>query len=347
MNGHPTLPPQRGLRWLTRLYDAVRFARARGPKAIPISNAASMLANSGLCILNGNAREMPTKTVIVLGLARGGTSMIAGVLKKLGIYMGETRPPLYEDQVLGAMIESGNHRAAGMVIQERNLRYETWGFKNPARQLLARRWRKQFRLPVYVIVFRDVVAIAQRRAVSRQKDLFGEIVILLKRYLEIIEFLKRTRRPALLVSYEKALVNPAEFVRQLADFLGVDDAAAAAAAVAIIRPSPESYRKVARYRAEWAGYLDVVEIDHIAGWAFRTGRSQPVRVRLSINSDAELTAVADIPRTDVQQRYRHVTNLCGFAVRLPPALHLKPGDRVSVRIDGEDEEINNSPHHFV
>ena len=45
--------------------------------------------NTGAVILNGDCSAMPYKTVIVFGVARGGTSMVAGTLSKLGVFMGE------------------------------------------------------------------------------------------------------------------------------------------------------------------------------------------------------------------------------------------------------------------
>lgn len=318
-------------------------AVARRPRAVSLGDASQLLANPGLCVLNGSASALPQKTVIVLGLNRGGTSMVAGVLERLGIYMGETVPPLYEDRLLAHPIEHRNLRAARRVVRNHDQSHETWGIKNPARVLLTRRWQTIFREPVYVAVFRDTMAIANRRSVSREKDLFGELAVILAQYREQVNFLKACRRPALLVSYEKALINPTGFAHHLAGFLGIHDTRRIADAAAFVQPSPESYHAVARHRAGWNGYLDVVAPDQVAGWAFRTGDSEPVTVRLSVNGKSLHIALADLPRADVKQCYRHVTDRCGFAFHLPDARHLQAGDAVSVRLKGEAEDINNSP----
>lgn len=42
--------------------------------------------------------EPKTKTFIVLGNPRGGTSLIAGALIGLGVYMGDYTTPQYEDR---------------------------------------------------------------------------------------------------------------------------------------------------------------------------------------------------------------------------------------------------------
>ncbi|MDQ3797346.1 MAG: hypothetical protein M3294_07255, partial [Pseudomonadota bacterium] len=46
------------------------------------------------------------KTVIVLGVARGGTSMVAGALSKLGVYMGDAiTGVVFEDLTLSRAVE--------------------------------------------------------------------------------------------------------------------------------------------------------------------------------------------------------------------------------------------------
>ncbi len=329
--------------WALRWWHALVALAAGKPLANPISHAAEPLGNSGLCVLNGNAAQLAAKTVVVIGLARGGTSMVAGALEKLGVHMGETAPPLYEDHTLGRRIESRNFRAARRVVRERDGRHDTWGIKNPARVLWSRRWQKLFREPVYVAVFRDAMAIANRRSVSREKDLFGELSVVLAQYREMVGFLRTCRRPALLVSYEKALIDPAGFATQLAAFLGIHDTRRIADAAGFVRPSPAEYHAVARHRADWNGYLDVVAPDQVVGWAFRTGDSRPAIVQLTVNDRIEFLVAADLPRPDVKHHYRHVTDRCGFAFPLPDTLRLKAGDTVSVRLQGENEDINNSP----
>ena len=67
--------------------------------------------------------------IIVCGAARTGTSIVAGTLKALGIYMGESDNPMHEDSVLnGHSIPLGFQN----IVNYRNIKYgKEWGFKNP------------------------------------------------------------------------------------------------------------------------------------------------------------------------------------------------------------------------
>ena len=266
--------------------------------------------------------------------------MVAAALHALGIDMGEAIAPLYEDRSLSELIDTRDRTAAARMVAERDRTHAIWGFKHPSgAMLLSNRWRRIFREPVYVVVFRDPLAVANRRAVSRERDLFREVSVALKQYAAILSALKRCRRPALLVSYEKALIGPDQFASQLASFLGNDDAERIAEAGRRICPSPEAYRSVARRRAAWTGHLDIVQPNHVAGWAYRNGVAEPATVRLSVNGTVATHVVADLPRPDVQQRFAHLTARCGFAVDLP----VQSGDVVSASLQDIAEDLNNSP----
>lgn len=313
--------------------------RRNTPQAIAFMNPEDALSNPGLCRLYGSAANLPRKTVVVIGIPRGGTSMVAAALQGLGIAMGAAAPPLFEDRILGDLIESRDSERAARIITERNRRHAVWGLKHPSGTLLSPAWRRLFHEPVYVVVFRDPMAVANRRAISREKDLFAEMTVTLDQYASILSLLRNCHRPALLVSYEKALLNPGDFASQLAAFIGVGDEEQIAAAGRLIQPSPSAYRTVARHRAAWAGYLDLVRPDHVAGWAFRTGSPEPATICLSINGQIRMRVLADQPRPDVQEHYAHVTDRCGFAIDLP----LQTGDLVSVALANVAEDINNSP----
>jgi hypothetical protein len=129
--------------------------------------------NVGVNTLNGSAADLAHKTVLVLGAGRGGTSMVAGALSKLGIYMGESLSSYYEDGVLANCLSQNDKQQAKKIIQERNDKYSMWGFKKPSLRLWL--WLNLFREPVYVVVFRDAFATANRRVISLDKSLFSEM----------------------------------------------------------------------------------------------------------------------------------------------------------------------------
>jgi len=73
-------------------------------------------------------RSMTEATYIVIGVPRSGTSMVAGILRILGIYMGENiKPGKHEDtdilwQQPPKIIKT---------IKHRNATQKVWGFKDP------------------------------------------------------------------------------------------------------------------------------------------------------------------------------------------------------------------------
>ena len=70
------------------------------------NNKDSMI-NDGMLVLNDNACTQSQRTLIVLGAPRGGTSMVAGVLHHLGVYMGSDLLPTFEDPSLSTLMLQG------------------------------------------------------------------------------------------------------------------------------------------------------------------------------------------------------------------------------------------------
>lgn len=300
--------------------------------------------NSGMCIINGSAAHLPRRTILVLGQERGGTSMVAGALDLLGIYMGNTlSPAVHEDHELGHFLKVDDRVRARQLIRARDSEHDTWGLKKPTLRLLTRRWQKLFREPVYVVVFRDILAIANRRRVSRGHDLISAMYESLDQFHRLIDFARATRRPTLMVSYEKALNDPEAFVRALAEFLGIEDEERQAKAAAFIRPSPDSYLRVTRVPEGWLGWVERVGSTRVEGWAFRKGQVDPVTVILTLPGGIELKRLADQPRQDVRDYHRHPSVAVGFGFDLAGEHCLQDGDCIQVHIEGEETGLNNSP----
>ena len=68
------------------------------------------------------------RTIIVLGVPRSGTSMMAGILRCLGVMMGENiKPDKHED--LDFLFKDNMHRIKTTAL--RNQLYTQWGWKDP------------------------------------------------------------------------------------------------------------------------------------------------------------------------------------------------------------------------
>src|SRR5437763_817811 len=98
-------------------------------------------------------------TVVILGVPRGGTTMVAGVVQRCGINLGENLPPNLEDPAFaGPPI-----RAMRKTIAERNEVNDIWGWKYPRAAGYLPHIARETRNLRLIAVWRDAVAISGHR----------------------------------------------------------------------------------------------------------------------------------------------------------------------------------------
>lgn len=145
-----------------------------------------------------------SKQVIVLGMHRSGTSMVAGVLHKLGVVMGHdlvlgntTEQPggYYEDREFMQISEKILTRATGgwahppdsesiegirryrnkiqELIEQRNSQHQAWGWKDPRTALTLPCFLPYLSSPNLVVVRRDVESVV-KSLVIREKGRMDE-----------------------------------------------------------------------------------------------------------------------------------------------------------------------------
>lgn len=306
--------------------------------------------NSGFWLLNSTQMEaIPPATVVVAGLGRSGTSMLAAVLQAAGICMGElTATGTHEDQQLAALLQQRRRRDLRQLIAQRDAAYELWGFKLPSRQILEHSLFRMLRRPYLVVIFRDILAIAGRRQISRGEQLMTQLTQSLREYHRLLSFLQDIDLPCLLISYEKALLSPDVLIDQLDHFLGLNlDSSSKSACRASIEVSPEIYRREVRNEQGWQGRLEEIQRDRIMGWAFVDQAAAPATVEILINGFRRHSCRADKPRPDVQKEHQLDTSACGFCLELSqPSEQLQAGDRVSGRVANMKMDLRNSPLTF-
>ncbi|WP_141012888.1 sulfotransferase family protein [Nocardioides sambongensis] len=158
-----------------------------------------------------------------MGMPRGGTSLVGGLVRLCGLPFGEGMIGNHEDPAFNF---DYIRRAGGdplteirRAIPERNAAYDAWGWKYPRATRYLDDIRNELRSPHLIVVLRDPVAAAgrhrggeggRRAAVLRQHDLQ-------MRNLDLIE---RWQVPTLAVSYERGISQPVRLARQIARFLG-------------------------------------------------------------------------------------------------------------------------------
>ena len=189
------------------------------------------------------------RTYVVLGVSRGGTSAAAGLLNHLGVPMGSTgEAPLFEDLPMNRALSQGIE-SVETLIAHNNDEKPVWGFKGNTITLPYEEIAKRLRNPVFVVIFRDLLAIANRARLSAGRDVAAIMQRQGKEYQRIVDFVSTGRFYSVLVSYEKLSMYPDKVVDAFADSAGLDvTSEQLRAASGFVRPAPEDYLKVSRAR---------------------------------------------------------------------------------------------------
>lgn len=297
------------------------------------------LINKGIFIV-GEQSYAQSNVIIVVGTARGGTSMVAGSMAKLGIFMGDqAAPPVYEDVKLSRCFEKREFDAVGSMVQEYSRRHTVWGWKRPSSVNYLDDVHRLMR-GRYVFVYKDIFSVALRNSISMLSELLPDLNRALNDYHKTIDFLGKEQVYAMMVSFDKALLYPEEFIKALAKFCGVQaDEKQIGEAAAFIRPNPEDYLDATRI-TKATGRLDGFRDGCIYGWAMFVHSNKPAAVDLFVNEKKIGTVVADQSRPDLMEKFNRS---CAFSFYLPDGVHLNSGDIIRARVVNEIEDLNNSP----
>ena len=181
--------------------------------------------NSGVHLLNFSKEDSNEKkfTIIVSGLGRSGTTMIAKMLTAGNVFMGVNKTSvIHEDMALANLIE--NHKQEQLIkfINNRDANHSIWGFKRPLITYKADFYENFIRNPRYIIVYRDPLAVSMRNMKSIGLSLSAAMDTYFAQAETIRNFVKKNRKPILLMSYEKILLDKEYAAQSLANFCGID-----------------------------------------------------------------------------------------------------------------------------
>jgi hypothetical protein len=169
---------------------------------------------------NENGQLQTRRTYICFGVARGGTSAVAGTMQRLGVFMGQDLPNNYEDPCFGPGIPPAKMRET---IDLRNQQHDVWGWKFPAAASYLEHLFENVRNPYLVAVFRDVAATMKGHVRWHSRDVIHAAQEVLLQQQKNWFLIERWRVPTLLVSYEKAVLSPHLFAQQLASHIGTPE----------------------------------------------------------------------------------------------------------------------------
>jgi hypothetical protein len=205
-------------------------------------------------------------TIICMGLPRSGTSMVAGVLFKLGLFMGgRADKAVFEDSQLGNAVETGDRGATAMLIAERNAEHLKWGFKRPNAYQHTEMLEVLCRNPRFIITFRDLLAISIRNNIAVQTDVLTGLSRAASQYSTLVQKVQKITHPALLVSYEKCLQFPEQFIDRIATFCSLSPTEQQRReALGMIENGRKDYVESARF--VYVGRIDKFDGKYIKGW---------------------------------------------------------------------------------
>ncbi|WP_419655294.1 uncharacterized protein Dvar_43730 [Desulfosarcina variabilis str. Montpellier] len=303
-----------------------------------------LLENKGFLRIGEQQEETDEKTIVVVGLARSGTSIIAGALSHLGVFMGNrAMPPVFEDMNLSSAIENNDHDSVRQVIDTYNSSYPMWGYKRPASLQSLSFLHTYFRNPYYIVIFRDIFSIANRNRISIQADVLNDMSVSLRMYETIIEFLKREEPRALLAAFDKALNNKEALIQQLISFCGLPpDSEAIQAAINFISPNPKDYLDASR-TTQTRGRIEKADSGSVSGWARYVNNERPAEVGLFVRDELIAKTTADRFSQRFIDKKIHSTGECGFVFDNLPDNWFQEADYFRVKVLDDIQDLENSP----
>jgi len=301
------------------------------------------LVNKGFVVSNPDAgdAEQAGRTFIVTGLHRSGTTLIASMLRQVGIFMGAAiNDIVHEDEDLAQLIEAKDQGELRQLIASRNSGYGTWGFKLP----MLCRWLHApdmalFNNPHVIVTFRDLLAISRRASLSEYQAPLQALRDAANDMAAMVEFVTQLPCPTLLLSYEKALVFPEDVVDAIARFCALPQSEALRQRlIGAIQPNREMYLLGARRRYE--GRVEGIAGGRLYGWCRLTGVADPVSLELLVDNRLAASFVADAFRQDLLDAGfgagRH-----GFFLDVA-SLGARPDAVVRIKVAGHGVELDNS-----
>jgi len=301
------------------------------------------LLNKG--ILPYGEKPQGAKTLIVVGPARSGTSMVAGALAKLGLFMGDNcQPPTFEDTNLASAVEKGKIDDVKVIIEHYNSHSPLWGWKRPSSLNHLERLHNLYRNPLYIFIFKDIFSIANRNKISMKQDnICHSMLNALADYHKVIDFINKKSPNALLISYDKLLRQPNTLIDTLIDYSEIAPTNQAyEEALSFIDDTPVDYLDSSRITKS-VGQLDLVTKKKIAGWAKQVHTKEPAIVEVFVNDKLLTTVIANKYRKDLQENNISTTGCSAFHLTLSSDEMLKVNDVVSVKVKGEIKELRSSP----
>lgn len=172
-------------------------------------------------LIVGPSGRLGPITIMIAGLARGGTSATAAAVDGLGIPVGISSDGHYETP--GFKDNLGDDiimKAVRKQIDEQNDMHDKWGVQVNAADIV--RLSSEMRNPHLILVVRDSVALVQRHIGAR--DGYGDAWENLQLSIPFLQsqlwhIAVNCVCPTMLISFERLRIVPHVVIRQIAEFV--------------------------------------------------------------------------------------------------------------------------------
>lgn len=272
------------------------------------------LINKGQFFLKNDFVPQENQQFIIVGVARSGTSLVAGVLSSLGVESGpRSVPPVYEDVDLAEAFEGNDLKKATELIRRYNLEKTNWFFKRPKAIHYLDDIDRLVPNPIYIFIFKDVFSIALRNSISMDVDILSNMKKTIHEYEKIIDLIYSLKKPTLLISAQKILEHKVEFVKSLASLISHNvEENDFQSAINFIDANSIEYLDKTRIN-KCVGEVQFFNSEGIRGWAFSEKKpSCKVIINLLIDGVVYDTVRADqeLVENTEEKICRHAN--CGF-----------------------------------
>ncbi len=286
-----------------------------------------------------NRTDAEHKTIIIMGVGKSGTSMIAKVVQTLGVNMGDnTKSIVLERKDIYESLENNQLNKFKQLVEKENTKNKLWGWKRPKSIEYVETFEPLVRNPHYIIPFRDYIAIASRNQMDTGLNIRENIMNThIEKYSKVISFISKNKKPLFVFSYEKSLSNRRYFVEQVANFIGISDIEKIDQAIREISPNNGKYINKNRL----IGHFDKVANNVVHGWAKKLNLEKKLDLILYVNGVKRKKIKANKKRSDLSKYGDHA-----FSASLT-SLSLTPGVKYEIDIKSIDgESLKDSPKTY-
>ncbi len=142
----------------------------------------------------------PQKTIVVLGAPRGGTSMVAVTLRKLGVMMGEKLGPQHEDRSFRREVPLADMIAT---VERRNAGYDLWGWKLPNNVYYLEDLLPHLRNPHLVAVFRNPYSVSRSSAARDGREYEARLLRIAANHTKrVVDLIAKLDHPTAITAFE-------------------------------------------------------------------------------------------------------------------------------------------------